>query len=308
MTLAAIPRNRAIWAIGDVHGCVQSLDSLLARPEIAEDPDSRFWFVGDLVNRGSRSADTLRRVMALGDRATVVLGNHDFHALAIAAGCQRPGREDTLDDLFDAPDVERLLDWLRHRPLMHAEEAHVLVHAGVLPAWDIATALALAGEVEALLRDDGWRDHMRLLCGRAPTAWDASLQGQRRLRFIVAALTRMRLCTRRGSLAPAARATPGHWPRETVPWFDLPTVAVQRHAVVFGHWAALGLLVRGDVVCLDTGCVSGGALTAYRLSDRKLVQVCAQPASPLAAAYGERPRYRARPGRSARGRALPIQA
>lgn len=269
MTLAAIPRNRAIWAIGDVHGCVQSLDSLLARPEIAEDPDCRFWFVGDLVNRGSRSADTLRRVMALGDRATVVLGNHDFHALAIAAGCQRPGREDTLDDLFDAPDVERLLDWLRHRPLMHAEEAHVLVHAGVLPAWDIATALALAREVEALLRDDGWRDHMRLLCGRAPTAWDASL---------------------------------------TVPWFDLPTVAVQRHAVVFGHWAALGLLVRGDVVCLDTGCVSGGALTAYRLSDRKLVQVCAQPASPLAAAYGERPRYRARPGRSARGRALPIQA
>ena len=161
---------------------------------------------------------------------------------------------------------------------------------------------------QALLRDGGWRDHIGSLCGRAPTAWDASFAEQRRLRFIVAALTRMRLCTRRGALAPAARATPGHWPRETVPWFDLPTVAVQRHAVVFGHWAALGLLVRGDVVCLDTGCVSGGALTAYRLSDRKLVQVCAQPASPLAAAYGERPRYRARPGRSARGRALPIQA
>lgn len=263
----------AVWAIGDVHGCCRSLDALLARPEIAGDPDCRLWFVGDLVNRGDASAETVRRVMELGSRATVVLGNHDLHALAIAAGCQGPGKEDTLDDLLGAPDADALLDWLRRRPLLHVEYGHVLVHAGVLPAWDVATAQALAAEAEALLRAVSWREHMRTLCGRAPRTWDAALQGQRRLRFIVAALTRMRLCRRQGALAPEAKAAPGHWPRGTLPWFDLPRPAAGAHTIVFGHWAALGLLVRGDAVCVDTGCVSGGALTAYRLSDRKLVQV-----------------------------------
>ncbi|SSW67143.1 Bis(5'-nucleosyl)-tetraphosphatase, symmetrical [Achromobacter veterisilvae] len=270
----------AVWAIGDVHGCCPSLEALLARPEIAQDPGCRFWFVGDLVNRGSASAQTLRCVMDLGERATVVLGNHDLRALAIAAGCQRPGQGDTLDDLFRAPDAGMLLDWLRNRPLLHAEQGHVLVHAGVFPGWDLATAQALAREVEALLRQDRWREHMRALCGRAPSAWDAALEGRRRLRFIVAALTRMKLCSRQGAMAPGAKAAPGCWPRGTLPWFDLPGRMGATHTVVFGHWAALGLMVRKDAVCVDTGCVGGGALTAYRLSDRKLLQV-SREAAPL---------------------------
>lgn len=135
----------SIWVIGDVHGCRDSLDALLARPEIADDPRCRFWFVGDLVNRGPASAATLRRVRALGERATVVLGNHDLRALAVAAGCLRPGRRDTLDELLRARDATSLLDWLRRQPLLHAEAGHLLVHAGLYPRWDPATAMARAG-------------------------------------------------------------------------------------------------------------------------------------------------------------------
>ncbi len=262
----------AIWAIGDVHGCCDSLDALLATPEIARDPDCRFWFVGDLVNRGPANAETLRRVMALGDRATVVLGNHDLRALSIAAGCLRPDQRDTLDDLLNAPDAEKLLDWLRVQPLIHVQDRHVLVHAGLFPAWDVPQAMALAAEVEARLRDSDWRRHMRMLSGAAPLAWSSKLDTQRRLRFIVSAFTRMRLCTRDAALAPGAKSTPGRWPRETLPWYDLPRQASVDWTIVFGHWATLGLLVRTDVVCLDTGCVTGGPLTAYRLSDHKLVQ------------------------------------
>ena len=262
----------AIWAIGDVHGCCDALDALLASPEIADDPDCRFWFVGDLVNRGPANAETLRRVMALGERATAVLGNHDLRALSIAAGCLRPDQRDTLDDLLEAPDAEQLLDWLRRQPLIHVQDRHVMAHAGLFPRWDVPEAMALAAEVEALLRDSDWRRHLRTLTGAAPLAWTSRLDTQRRLRFIVSAFTRMRLCTRNAALAPGAKTAPGRWPRETVPWFDLPRQASEDKTIVFGHWATLGLLVRTDVVCLDTGCVTGGPLTAYRLSDRKLVQ------------------------------------
>jgi len=263
----------AIWAIGDVHGCCQSLDALLASREIADDPACRFWFVGDLVNRGPSNAETLRRVMSLGDRATVVLGNHDLRALGVAAGCLRPDARDTLGDLFDAPDAELLLDWLRAQPLIHVQDRHVLVHAGLYPGWDERQGMAYAGEVESMLRDSDWRRHMRTLSGAAPLAWSAKLDTQQRLRFIVSAFTRMRLCTRNAALAPGAKSTPGRWPRETLPWYDLPRQSGADRTIVFGHWATLGLLVRSDAVCLDTGCVTGGPLTAYRLSDRKLVQV-----------------------------------
>lgn len=192
----------SIWVIGDVHGCRDSLDALLARPEIADDPRCRFWFVGDLVNRGPASAATLRRVRALGERATVVLGNHDLRALAVAAGCLRPGRRDTLDELLRARDATSLLDWLRRQPLLHAEAGHLLVHAGLYPRWDPATAMARAREVEALLRHPRWRQHLPRIRGPSPLSWRDTMSGAARLRFIVRAFTQMRLCRPDGTLAP----------------------------------------------------------------------------------------------------------
>lgn len=267
------PTAHSIWVIGDVHGCVASLNALLSRPEIADDPDCRLWFVGDLVNRGPASAATLRRVMALGKRATVVLGNHDLRALAIAAGCLRAARRDTLDDLFNAADADVLLNWLRWRPLMHAEAGYILAHAGIYPQWDATLAMSLAREAQDVLRDSQWRDQMRVLCGPAGLIWHTKLQGESRLRFIVSAFTRMRLCTQGGALAPGAKAAPGCWPPGIVPWFDVPNRRTDDTPIVFGHWATLGLYVRTDVTCVDTGCVTGGVLTAFRLNDRKVVQV-----------------------------------
>lgn len=271
--MASATAGPSIWVVGDVHGCCTSLEALLSRPEIAGDPSCLLWFVGDLVNRGPDSAATLRRVMALGQRATVVLGNHDLRALAVAAGCMRPGKHDTFDDLIDAPDADTLVDWLRHRPLMHVDAGHVLVHAGIYPRWDVATALSRAQEVQSLLVDDRWRSHMRSVCGPSVLAWRDRLQGERRAGFIASAFTRMRLCTRGGELAPTAKSAPGCWPRGVMPWFDVSDRAAVGMPIVFGHWATLGLMVRSDVACVDTGCVTGGVLTALRLGDRKLLQV-----------------------------------
>lgn len=262
------------WVIGDVHGCHATLQALLAHPELAGDAGARLWFTGDLVNRGPASAATLRTVRALGERAVVVLGNHDLRALALACRAVAPGAQDTLEDLLDAPDAVELLDWLRQRPLAHAEGPYLLTHAGLYPRWDPASVPLLAQEVETVLRDARWRGSMSALLQRTPGTWFRHRHGRRRVAFIANALTRMRLCGPDGGLLFKASATPGLWPPHARPWFDIPRRTVEPAVTtVFGHWATLGLMFRDDAVCVDTACVSGGMLSALRLSDRKLVQV-----------------------------------
>ena len=263
----------SIWMIGDLQGCCESLDALLARPEIAGDAEARFWFAGDLVNRGPASLATIRRVMALGERAVAVLGNHDLHLLAVAAGLRRPGKSDTIQEILDAPDAAEILDWLRHRPLAHFQLGHLLVHAGVLPGWTAAQTLALAGEVEATLRGPDWQAFLAQMYGNTPAAWDDGLEGADRLRVIVNALTRMRFCTADGTMEFAVKDGAKHAPEGFMPWFDVPDRATESVTVVFGHWSTLGLLERPGLLALDTGCVWGGQLTAARLEDHKLVQV-----------------------------------
>lgn len=267
-----------IWMIGDVQGCCASLDQLLAHPEIAGDPQARFWFAGDLVNRGPQSLAALRRIIALGDRATCVLGNHDLHLLAAAVGVRRQGKSDTIQEILDAPDREELLRWLRHRPLAHFEQGHLMVHAGTLAKWDCDKTLALAGEVEHALQGENWQRALEKMYGNEPSNWKDDFKGGKRLRVIINALTRMRLCTPSGQMEFQTKVAPGAWPAGLVPWFDVPHRATADITVVFGHWSTLGLLQRPDVICLDTGCVWGGKLTAMRLHDRKLVQI-ACPAS-----------------------------
>ncbi|MFJ1302687.1 symmetrical bis(5'-nucleosyl)-tetraphosphatase [Pseudomonadota bacterium AL_CKDN230030165-1A_HGKHYDSX7] len=262
------------WVIGDVHGCHATLQALLAHPELAADREARLWFTGDLVNRGPASAATLRTVRALGDRAVVVLGNHDLRALGLACRAVAPGAQDRLDDLLEAPDAPELLDWLRQRPLAHAEGRYLLAHAGLYPRWDAAAVPLLAQEVEAVLRDARWRDGMASLLQRTPGTWIRHRRGRRRAAFIANALTRMRLCGPDGGLLFKATAMPGHWPPHARPWFDVPRRdADHPNTTVFGHWATLGLMLREDAICVDTACVTGGTLSALRLADRKLVQI-----------------------------------
>jgi bis(5'-nucleosyl)-tetraphosphatase (symmetrical) len=265
----------AIYAIGDVQGCLGPLRRLI--DSLPFDPSrDRFWFVGDLVNRGPDTLGCLRYVKSLGTLAVTVLGNHDFHAICVAAGVQKARARDTLDDVLAAPDREELLEWLRHRSLMHVEGPYALVHAGLLPEWTITRARELAGEVEAELQGPGWHAFLQHLYGNEPVRWDESLAGYDRLRVIVNAMTRMRVCTREGVMDLSFKGEPGESQGGRVPWFDLPVRAHATHEVVCGHWSVVGLKLRPTVLSLDSGCVWGRALTAVRLQDRQVFQVHCQ--------------------------------
>jgi bis(5'-nucleosyl)-tetraphosphatase (symmetrical) len=267
-------------AIGDIQGCHDELRELLRTARFSADRDE-LWFVGDLVNRGPDSLGVLRFVRALGDNARVVLGNHDLHLLAAAHRVRKAGRGDTLDAILAAPERDALLDWLRTRPLAHLEDGRLLVHAGVFPQWTAGQAVALAGEVSAVLRGPHWVDFLRTMYGNAPDRWDDALTGDDRLRAIVNALTRMRFVDASGRMDFEVKEGAGAAPPGLVPWFDAPGRRTADVVVVCGHWSTLGLVVREDLVALDTGCVWGGALTAVRLADRRIWQVrCPQARAP----------------------------
>jgi bis(5'-nucleosyl)-tetraphosphatase (symmetrical) len=267
------------YAIGDLQGCHEPLQRLLDRVRFDPARD-RLWFVGDVVNRGPDSLATLRFVHSLGDAAVTVLGNHDLHLLAVAEGFAKLKRDDTLDDILGAPDRAELLDWLRHRPLMHFEDGVAMVHAGLLPAWTISRALTLAAEVEAQLRATTYRSFLAQMYGNLPSRWDERLAGPDRLRVIVNAMTRMRVCTVDGTMEFAHKGAAKDLPEGYLPWFAVPARASRDTPVIFGHWSALGLVQRENVVGLDTGCLWGRKLSALRLDDRQVVQVsCRRPAA-----------------------------
>jgi bis(5'-nucleosyl)-tetraphosphatase (symmetrical) len=266
------------YVIGDLQGCAHEAQLLLS--QIAEDAqgDARILFVGDLINRGPESLTALRRIKALSiesdGRVEAVLGNHDLHLLAVAAGAQVLGKSDTLDQILAAPDRDELIDWLRRRPLALFVDAHLLVHAGVAPQWSAEKTMALAGEVEAVLRSAAWVDFLGQMYGNQPDRWDDTLTGIPRLRCIVNALTRMRLCAPDGTMDFAHKESDaGPVGSNLLPWFDLPQRRSADVTVVFGHWSALGLVLRPNLVGLDSGCVWGGKLSAVCLDDRKLLQV-----------------------------------
>ena len=266
------------YAIGDLQGCAHEAQLLLEQIHADAQGEASILFVGDLINRGPDSLGALRRVRALqeasGGRVEALLGNHDLHLLAVAAGAQAVSQSDTLDAILAAPDRDELMAWLRQRPLAMMSGRCLLVHAGVLPQWTAAKVMALAAEVQAALRGDGWTGFLGQMYGNEPDRWDESLTGIARLRCIVNALTRMRLCTPEGAMDFKQKESAGA-PAGSglVPWFDLAGRQTKDVTVVFGHWSALGLLMRDDVIGLDSGCVWGGKLTAVCLDDRRLLQV-----------------------------------
>ncbi|HSN20045.1 MAG TPA: symmetrical bis(5'-nucleosyl)-tetraphosphatase [Usitatibacter sp.] len=262
----------ATYAIGDLQGCFEPLERLLSRIGFDRARD-RLWFVGDLVNRGPDSLACLRFVRGLGEAAVVVLGNHDIHLLCVAEGVEPARKRDTLAPILGAPDRRELLEWLRARPLMHAEGGFALVHAGLLPQWTVADARSLASEVEAALRGPDHRGFLDRLYGDEPARWSEDLRGMDRLRVIVNAMTRLRVCGTDGAMALAFKGEPGESSAGLVPWFDMPGRRSRDHTLVCGHWSALGVCMRPDVLSLDSGCVWGRALTAVRLEDRALFQV-----------------------------------
>lgn len=253
------------YAIGDIQGCYSELRELLAKLNFSADRD-RIWFVGDLVNRGPQSLEVLRFVRSLGANAVAVLGNHDLHLLAVAFGIQKMRKSDTLEPIFTAHDRDELLGWLLTRPLAHYEQGDLMIHAGLVPQWTVGMALQLAHEVETALRTEP-RALFEQMYGDEPRRWDDSLTGMDRLRFTINVLTRLRVCTSDGEVDLKMKGKPPKGRTGLYPWFDVQPRWSASVRVIFGHWSALGLTVRRDVVGLDSGCVWGGALTAFDLDN-----------------------------------------
>ena len=271
----------AVYAVGDVQGCYESLVALL--DQVKFDPArDELWLVGDVVNRGPASLEVLRFVRSLGPRARLVLGNHDLHLLAVAAGVRQLRGADTLRPTLDAPERDELLGWLRQQPLLHVDTrlGYCMVHAGIPPHWDLVTATSLAHEAESWLRTRGPGE---LVPNEVPelTELTAELGPAQRARVIVSYFTRMRVCTADGRMDLAYKGPAERAPRGYLPWFAHTTRKTRDVRILFGHWAALdGKADATNVFALDTGCAWGRELTMMRLEDGcKFVQPCSGPPS-----------------------------
>ncbi len=250
--------------IGDVQGCDEPLGRLLHELDFSPSRDT-LYLLGDLVNRGPSSLQVLRRLIALQGSVHCLLGNHDLHLLAAAHGVRKPHRDDTLDDILNAPDHKALIDWLRQRPLALFEHGWLMVHAGVLPQWDVADTLARAHELQAALRSPDWTGFLQQMYGNEPAFWSNALTGADRLRVVVNAFTRLRFCTAQGVMDFESKEGEGCAPAGFMPWFDVPGRRTAGVPVAFGHWSTLGDVKRESILPLDTGCVWGGCLTAARI-------------------------------------------
>ncbi|SRR5579885_244628 len=265
----------ATYVIGDVQGCFAEFEKLLEKIHFDSRKDT-LWFTGDLVNRGPYSLEVLRFVKALGENHVTVLGNHDLHLLAVAYGVRSMHRSDTLESVLSAPDKDELIEWLRHRPLLHYDKSNgfVMAHAGLAPSWTLNEARSLAHEVELALRGRSPESFLKNMYGNQPDRWDDGLAGIDRLRCIINFLTRMRFCHADGRLDLSYKGEIAGKPAELIPWFDTPGRVNVSEKIIFGHWAALGGKTDAfNVYALDTGCVWGNCLTAMRLEDEKRFSV-----------------------------------
>jgi bis(5'-nucleosyl)-tetraphosphatase (symmetrical) len=259
------------YVVGDLQGCLQPLECLLQAVDFTPGQDV-LWSVGDLVNRGPQSLQTLRFLYNMRQHLVVVLGNHDLHLLAAAAGVRAPSAGDTLDDILGAPDREDLLGWLAQQPLLHHEHGHTLVHAGIPPQWSLTQAMSCAREVEAVLRSPDRVAFLSSMYGDEPARWSDDLTGMTRLRVITNYLTRMRYCSADGTLdlhSKGASPTPDTHRvdgQKVSAWFSHSRRETAGERILFGHWAALGGKTdTPDAIALDTGCVWNDTLSLYHL-------------------------------------------
>jgi bis(5'-nucleosyl)-tetraphosphatase (symmetrical) len=260
------------YAVGDLQGCFAPLRKLL--DQVRFDPErDELWSVGDIVNRGPESLACLRFLAGLGDRARVVLGNHDLHLLAVANGIRPLKRGDTLREILDAPDCAELLGWVQNQPLLYSspDDDYTLVHAGLAPQWSLADAKRLAAEVGAVLRGPDHLQLLRNMYGDQPDRWSESLRGVERWRVVINYMTRMRFCTPEGQLEFASKEGPEDAPPGFLPWFDVPGRKSAGHTLIVGHWASLmGRANRSDVIALDTGCVWGQQLSLFNMETKRI--------------------------------------
>lgn len=256
----------AIYAIGDIQGCYDELRLLLDAVEFDCSHD-QLWFVGDLVNRGPKSLQTLRFVKSLGAAAVTVLGNHDMHLIASVLSMSKIGKKDTLAEILRAPDRDEVIHWLRHKPLFHHGVEFCLLHAGLPPQWDFELTKRIAAETEDAIQGADHEQFFKFMYGNKPSLWQDNLSKSERLRFAVNCFTRLRFCTAEGGLDFFHKGPPGSQPDNLLPWYAVPGRKSAGMRIIFGHWSTLGFYRDYNCHCIDTGCLWGGQLTALKLQE-----------------------------------------
>lgn len=265
------------YVVGDIQGCLKPLKCLLKQVSFKPDKDL-LWSVGDIVNRGPKCLKTLRYMYAMRDNLVVVLGNHDLHLLAVAAGVRKLSRGDTLQPILDAPDRDTLLNWLLHQPLIHQQHGYTMVHAGIPPQWSIEDAAARAQEVHTVLQSPQCTEFLRTMYGNEPAVWSDDLTGMVRLRVITNYLTRMRYCTSKGVLDLQSKGTsPDNNALfngcKVSAWFSHANRKTANDKIIFGHWASIeGKTDTPNAIGMDTGCVWGGAMSLLNLESNTLTR------------------------------------
>lgn len=268
------------YVVGDLQGYYKPLRKLLKKVKFSETRD-RLWCVGDLINRGPDSLDTLRYLRDMDGALDLVLGNHDLHFIAINEGCAPARGKDTLGSLLKAKDCQKLSDWLRRQPLAHHASVEtksgvrdfLMVHAGVAPSWSLQKTLDLSAEVQFALRDADYKAYLSHMYGNTPERWHDQLEGLDRLRVITNYLTRIRFCDEIGTLDLAVKEGLSYAPAGFKPWFEYEKITPDT-SILFGHWAALeGYTGKQHIHALDTGYVWGRELTLMRLEDQQLYSI-----------------------------------
>ncbi|MFT6791333.1 MAG: bis(5'-nucleosyl)-tetraphosphatase (symmetrical) [Cellvibrionaceae bacterium] len=265
----------ATYAVGDIQGCLDPLQTLLTQVSFKPGRD-KLWVVGDIVNRGPKSLETLRFLFHLRDSLVIVLGNHDLHLLAVAAGYRRHGSSDTLENILRAPDRDVLLEWLRQQALLHHDPQlnYTMVHAGIPPQWSLKEAISHADEVTEVLRSANVDQYLKHLYGREPDIWDESLTGPARWRLITNYFTQMRFCSAEGRLELKTKTDAEAEPEGYRPWFAHKNRLARGERIIFGHWAALdGNANHENIYAIDTGFVWGRKLTMMSLDTQTFFSV-----------------------------------
>jgi bis(5'-nucleosyl)-tetraphosphatase (symmetrical) len=257
----------AIWAVGDIHGCYSSFRKLLET--IAFDPQNdTLWLVGDIINRGEDSLKSIEYIYSIRQSVVMILGNHDISLIAAYYGIKKPSIY--MEPILRSCKVHEYIHWLRFSKFLHIdlEHRHCVAHAGVSPEFDLGMAINYAKMIETKLRGKGAKDWLKEMHTNGVYTFNPNAKESDREKYILGAFTRMRFCSSDSKLDFKQKGKPNPLVIEQKglkPWFASDSRRRVELKIIFGHWSTLGYYDDGNVVCLDTGCVWGGGLMAYRV-------------------------------------------
>lgn len=259
----------ALYFIGDLQSCCAPFKSLLRKIDFNPSSDELI-LLGDMINRGPQTLETLDTIIQYDGAIQCLLGNHDIHFLGVAYNLRRELRLDTLSPILSSPKRQSYVDWMRQQRMAIHTNDWLAVHAGVAPEWTLEETLSYAHEVEEILRSSQVKDFLQNLFSDTPDTWSHTLTGTDRLRFIVNALTRIRFCHMDGKLDMACKKGMSFAPSHLTPWFNMPSRKTKNTPIAFGHWSTLeSVFPAKNVMALDTGCLWGEKLTAAKIENRQ---------------------------------------